>query len=65
MGQEEVLKILEKNKGWMLAAEIQRELDQNRGLVDRALRNLYKHGEIMKKEASTRKRKINIWKSKE
>jgi len=65
MGQGAVLKVLEENKGWMLTGEIMEVLHESRGSINNALRALYKHGEIMRKDLNTRNRKVHIWKSKD
>lgn len=44
MGQEEVLKILEENRGWMLVGEIIRRTHESRVVTTNALRKLWKHG---------------------
>ena len=68
MGQEEVLKVLRKNGEWMIAADIQRKLNQNVALINRALRALYNHGEVMRKKTELRPdigKRINRWKIKD
>ena len=60
MGQEAVLKVLEENKGWMIAGEIMKILEESRCQVNNALRRLHKHGDIMRKEAFTRSRRTYL-----
>ena len=65
MGQEEALKILRENGGWMTASEIYRASDNSRSSNEEALRKLYRHGEVLKKQEKIDGRRINVWKTKE
>ncbi len=65
MGQEDVLNVLKKNKGWMITGEIMEILGQNRSLINVILRKLFKHGEVFKKEVPTRISSSFLWKYKE
>jgi len=65
MGQEEVIKVLKKNGDWMIAGEIASNLEVNRDTVNRALKTLYKHSEVMRKVVKRRKLKgTYLWKYK-
>ena len=65
MGQEEVLKVLEEKKKWMLVGEIIRITHESRVVTTNALRKLWKHGEIMKKESMARVGRACLWKIKD
>ena len=55
MGQDEVLEILKKNKGWMITGEIADMVDISRAGVSKSLRLLFKEGVVMRKEVKTRR----------
>lgn len=65
MGQDEVLKVLEENRGWMLVGEIMRITHESRVVTTNALKKLWKHGEIMKKESLVRVGRACLWKAKD
>lgn len=65
MGQDEVLKVLEENRGWMLVGEIVRITHETRLTTTKALRKLLKHGEIIKKESLVRVGRACLWKAKD
>ena len=49
MGQKEVIKLLEKNRGWKTAKEIANNLDVEVRVVSRALLVLSKYREVLRK----------------
>lgn len=65
MGQEEVLKILRENGGWMTALEVSEKSEACRAASEEALRKLYLHGEVFKKFKIINRRAINVWKTKD
>jgi len=65
MSQDDVLKVLKKNKGWMITGEIADILDMSRSNVNRALRLLFKEGVVMRKEVPTRRSISYLWKYKD
>lgn len=65
MWQEELLKILEEKKDWMIIGEIMETLHEGRVQINHELRGLLREGKIMKKRIITRKGGTNIWKAKE
>ena len=50
MTQEEVMKVLEDNGDWMVIGEIMAILHCSRGSVQKALKSMYKYGEIGKRQ---------------
>ena len=51
MGQSEILKILEKNKGkWLSTIEIRLKLNQNSSVITKALNQMFKYKEVEIKE---------------
>ncbi len=65
MSQEDVLKILEENKGWMITGEIMEILNESRSAINNVLRRLYKQNEVIKNKIITRKGVSTLWKIKE
>ena len=61
------MKVLEKNKGWMITGEIMSELSTTRSAVNRATRKLFKEGIIMRKEVLIRRGgpRSYLWKYKD
>lgn len=49
MGQQEVMRLLEKNKKWNTAEEITNKLNTNGRVVRRALMVLFRYKEILRK----------------
>jgi len=67
MAQEDVLKLLKKEKRWLSTKEIAEKLKIGRAPADSNLNKLYKHGEIFKKEGFVNnysKLKCLFWKAK-
>jgi len=64
MGQDEVLKVLKKNKGWMISGEIASILEQPRATIGRTLTALLKHDEVIREIIITMKGKKYLWKYK-
>ena len=51
IGQAEILKILEKNKGkWLSTIEIRLKLNQNSSVITKALNQMFKYKEVERKE---------------
>ena len=65
MGQDKVLKILKRNKGWMITGEIASMIDVSRASVNKSLRILFKDGFIMRKPVPTRRSESYLWKAKD
>jgi len=66
MGQNDVMEVLKKNKGWMIVGEIADIIGANRGNVSRSLRILFKDDCVMKKQIPTRRRGNSyLWKYKD
>ena len=65
MNQDEVLKILKRNKGWMITGEIADMMDISRANVNKSLRLLFKEGVVMRKEVLTRRSRSYLWKYKD
>jgi len=65
MSQDEVLKILKRNKGWMITGEIADMMDISRANVNKSLRLLFKEGVVMRKEVLTRRSRSYLWKYKD
>ena len=61
MGQEEVLKVLKKNK-WMISGEIAAIIGIDRANINRALKTLLKNKEVERAVTNTRKGKRYLWK---
>ena len=56
MGQAEILKILEKNKGkWISTIEIRLKLNQNSSVITKALNQMFKYNEVDRKELPVNK----------
>ena len=51
MGQDNVLKVLKREKKWMTPQEIAKKIGINSGNVSVSLRRLFKGGEVLKKTA--------------
>ena len=67
MAQEDVLKLLKKEKRWLSTKKIAEKLKIGRGTVDLNLNKLYKYGEVFKKEGLVNdysKLKCLFWKAK-
>ncbi len=64
MGQADILKILEKNGGWMTVEEIQRKKGNSPASIGRALKILYRHGEVLRKRDKINCGKRNLWRTK-
>ncbi len=64
MGQAGVLKILEKNSGWITAEEIHREEGISVSSICRVLNILYHHREVLFKKERINGRKTNLWRIK-
>jgi len=61
------MKVLEKNKGWMITGEIMSELGATRSTVNRATKKLLKEGVILRKEVLIRRGgpRSYLWKYKD
>ena len=56
MGQSEIQKILEKNKGkWISTIELRLKLNQNSSVITRALNKMFQYGEVKKKQLPIKK----------
>ena len=66
MGQDEVIKVLERNDKWMTANEINEKLDLGSSSIRASLRILFKHEEIERmKNKNRQKNKVKYkWKIK-
>jgi len=54
MGQQEVIKVLERRKIWLSVKELSLILKtKNTALVNRALRKLFQYNEILRREVRT------------
>jgi len=66
MGQDDIMKVLKKNRGWMLSGEIAVMTGVARDNTNRSLRKLYKEGVVMRKDIPTRRgAKGYLWKYKQ
>ena len=64
MGQDEVLKVLKKNKGWMISGEIASILELSRASVGRTLKVLLKQKEVEREVIMTVRGIKYLWKYK-
>lgn len=62
MGQDEVLEVLKKNKGWMISGEISSITGVSRVSTSRTLRKLFKQGDVLKREIITIRGKKYVYK---
>ena len=57
MGQAEIQKILNRNRGkWISTIEIRSKLNQNSSVVTRALNKMFQYGEVKKKQLPIKKK---------
>ena len=64
MGQDDVLEVLKKNKGWMISGEIASILGLSRASVGRTLKVLFKQDKVEKEEIMTVRGRKYLWKHK-
>ena len=64
MGQDDVLEVLKKNKGWMISGEIASILGLSRASVGRTLKVLLKQKEVEREIIMTVRGKKYLWKHK-
>jgi len=64
MGQQEVIKLLEKNNDWIDSYEISEKLKHDPRNVRRALKVLSKYGEVLRKVCKESKHFKYVYKSK-
>ncbi len=65
MGQAEVLKILKENGGWMTSLEVCAKSQACRAAAEEALRKVFNHNEVLKKQEKINGRRVNVWKTKD
>ena len=64
MGQEEALKILKEVGDWITVKELIEKYEFSRTTLEEALRKLYKHGEVLRKQIKVNRRMTNLWRTK-